>query len=339
MMKISVVIPAFNCALVIGDTIESIIKSGLSEFEILIVDDGSSDGTAEICDALAASDPRVRCIHQNNAGVSAARNRGLREASGEYIWFVDADDSIKARAMQRVEAILQGESPDMLVFGLEFDYSHKGRIYRRDELLPAAQGMKTAEECSQMLYTLFRSNSLSSLCMRLINRKILLEEGLFLCEEMRLYEDLEFVLRVHQHCSRIYFYPEAIYQYRQSEDEGNAGRRLKRIPHIPELVSKIEAALGDEADREKILLSLYLTLAREKISVSSGKEILVVCDDFKTWINAHDLFPAICQKEYPMMIYGGQVAKLVAKRNYSKLRHSLANFLKRTIGDFRKWCL
>lgn len=338
MMKISVVIPAFNCATVIGDTIKSVIESGLSEFEILIVDDGSFDGTAEICDDLAKSDPRIRCIHQNNAGVSAARNRGLREAVGEYIWFVDADDSVKACSMQQVEAILQGESPDMLVFGLEFDYFHKGRAYRRDELLPAAQGMKSAEECSQMLYMLFRSNSLSSLCTRLINRRILLEEGLSLCEEMRLYEDLEFVLRVHWHCSRIYFYPEAIYQYRQSEDEGNAGRRLKRIPHIPELVSRIEDALGDEADREKILLSLYLTLAREKTSVSPVKDIKVVCDDFKAWIDAHDMFSAISQRAYPMMIYHGQVARLVAKRNYSKLRHNVANLLKRTIGDFRKWC-
>lgn len=337
MMKISVVIPAFNCATVIGDTIKSVIESGLSEFEILIVDDGSFDGTAEICDDLVKSDPRIRCIHQNNAGVSAARNRGLREAVGDYIWFVDADDSVKADSMQQVGSILQGESPDMLVFGLEFDYFHKGRIYRRDELLPAAKGMKSAEECSQMLYALFRSNSLSSLCTRLISRRILLEEGLFLCEEMRLYEDLEFVLRLHHHCSRIYFYPEAIYQYHQSEDEGNAGRRLKRIPHIPDLVSKIEAALEDEADGEKILLSLYLTLAREKISVSSGKEIHAVCDDFKTWINAHDLFPAICQKEYPMMIYHGQVARLIAKRNYSKLRHSVANWVKRSVGDFRKW--
>ena len=336
MMKISVVIPAFNCATVIGDTIKSVIESGLSEFEILIVDDGSFDGTAEICDDLAKSDPRIRCIHQNNAGVSAARNRGLREASGDYIWFVDADDSVKANSMQQVEGILQGESPDMLVFGLEFDYYHKGRIYRRDELLPAAKGMKSAEECSQMLYALFCSNSLSSLCTRLINRRILQDADLFLCEEMRLYEDLEFVLRLHRHCSRIYFYPEAIYQYHQSEDEGNAGRRLKRIPHIPELVSRIEDALGDEADREKILLSLYLTLAREKISVSPGKDIKVVCDDFKAWIDAHDMFSAISQRAYPMMIYDGQVARLVAKRNYSKLRHSVANWVKRSVGDFRK---
>lgn len=337
MMKISVVIPAFNCAHVIGDTIKSVIESGLSDFEILIVDDGSFDGTGAVCDKLAASDLRIRCIHQKNAGVSAARNSGLREAVGDYIWFVDADDSVKANSMQQVEAILQGNKPDMLVFGVEFDYSHKGRIYRRDELLPAAKGMKSAEECSQMLYALFLSNSLSSLCTRLISRRILLEEGLFLCEEMRLYEDLEFVLRLHRHCSSIYFYPEAIYQYHQSEDEGNAGRRLKRIPHIPELVSKIEAALGDEADREKILLSLYLTLAREKISVSPGKDIKVVCDDFKAWIDAHNLLSAICQKEYPMMIYHGQVARLIAKRYYSKLRHSVANWVKRSVGDFRKW--
>ena len=337
MMKISVVIPAFNCAHVIGDTIKSVIESGLSDFEILIVDDGSFDGTGAVCDKLAASDLRIRCIHQKNAGVSAARNSGLREAVGDYIWFVDADDSVKANSMQQVEAILQGNKPDMLVFGLEFVYSHSGKVYRRDQLLPPVEGIKSSADCSLILYNLFETNSLSALWSRIIKRSVILSMESFLREELFAYEDLEFVLRLHQHCSSVYFYPEAIYQYHQSEDEGNAGRRLKRIPHIPELVSKIEAALGDEADREKILLSLYLTLAREKISVSSGKEIQVVCDDFKAWIDEHDLLSSICQKQYPMMVYDGQVAKLIAKRNYSKLRHCVANFLKRMIGDFRKW--
>ena len=95
---------------------------------------------------------------------------------------------------------------------------------------------------------------------------------------MFLYEDLEFVLRYMQHCDRIWNVPQAIYHYRQSEDEGNAKRRLMRIDHLPPFLQPIEAALTDlltanptigEAQVQNILQQLYLVLAREKISVSS----------------------------------------------------------------------
>ena len=139
------------------------------------------------------------------------------------------------------------------------------------------------------------------------------------------------------YCSSLYFYRDVVYQYKQSEDEGNAGRRLARIPHIPDLLSKIETVLESEPDRDRILLMLYLTLAREKINVSSADEINTICSDFHDWIDAHDMQRTISQGSYPMMLYQGQTAKLILKRTYSMLRHKTANLVKQTIGDFRKW--
>ena len=110
-----------------------------------------------------------------------------------------------------------------------------------------------------------------------------------------------------------------------------------RVPHIPELLRPIEDALSGETDRNRILLSLYQTLAREKISVSSKKEIENVCSDFRFWIDENGLLPEIEQSEYSMLIYHGQASGLIAKRNISKIRHSTANWVKQTIGDFRKW--
>ena len=98
-MKFSVIIPAYNCAGTLRETVGSIRASGLTDYELLLIDDGSTDGTAGLCDALCRQYPELRCIHQANAGVSAARNRGIRAAQGEYIWFVDSDDTVDHGAL------------------------------------------------------------------------------------------------------------------------------------------------------------------------------------------------------------------------------------------------
>lgn len=337
MTMISVIIPAFNCANTIRSTVNSILKSGIPAFEIIIVDDGSNDSTYLICDTLAKEYACIHCIHQNNSGVSAARNRGLLEATGDYIWFVDADDSIDKDAMRRVCATLDKDTPDMLVFGMSFDYYHREKLFRRDEMLPPLEGLVHRVSCKGKMYDLYVTNSLSSLWSRIIKRSVILNADLKLREDMFLYEDLEFVLRVWKHCDSVCFVREALYRYRQARDGGNAGRRLMRVAHIPELIKKIEAVLEGEEDKNRILLSLHLTLAREKIAVASKADILTVCMDFKTWIDDRGLLPVIERREYPMMVYRGEVSKLLAKRTYSKIRHRTANWMKQIIGDFRKW--
>ncbi len=89
---VSVIVPAYNAAAYIEKTVENLSRQTCSEIEIILVDDGSTDGTAEICDRLSELYDRVKVIHQENKGVSAARNAGMRAASGSYIGFCDSDD-------------------------------------------------------------------------------------------------------------------------------------------------------------------------------------------------------------------------------------------------------
>ena len=93
-MIFSVIIPCYNCVKTLEATVNSIRVCGLSDYEILFIDDGSTDGTTELCDRLCGKNEGIRCVHQSNKGVSAARNRGIDEARGEYIWFVDSDDTV-----------------------------------------------------------------------------------------------------------------------------------------------------------------------------------------------------------------------------------------------------
>ena len=91
---ISIVIPVYNVQRYIGITIDSILAQHYTNFELILVDDGSQDESAAICDEYAARDERIKVIHKVNEGVSIARNTGIAAASGEYLAFVDGDDEL-----------------------------------------------------------------------------------------------------------------------------------------------------------------------------------------------------------------------------------------------------
>ena len=98
--KVSVVIPCYNQARFLGEAIQSVLCQGYTDLEIIVVDDGSKDGTEEVASGYAKEDPRVRLIRQENRGLAAARNRGLAEAGGEYIVFLDSDDRLVLEALE-----------------------------------------------------------------------------------------------------------------------------------------------------------------------------------------------------------------------------------------------
>lgn len=106
---VSVVMPAYNAARYIEEAVRSVLSQGWSNLEVVVVNDGSKDGTAAVVRAIA--DPRVRVIDQPNGGVSSARNAGIEEARGEFIAFLDADDALEPGAIeQKMEALLRGDA-------------------------------------------------------------------------------------------------------------------------------------------------------------------------------------------------------------------------------------
>jgi glycosyltransferase involved in cell wall biosynthesis len=103
---ISIIVPVYNAEAYLKDAIESLLNQTYTQTEIILVDDGSTDQSAAICESYAKQDKRIKVIYKENAGVSSARNAGIRNATGEYITFLDADDTLDAdileKAMQRV---------------------------------------------------------------------------------------------------------------------------------------------------------------------------------------------------------------------------------------------
>ena len=101
-MKLSVIIPCYNAEKYLGECLDSLLAQDVKDFEIILIDDGSRDGTAQLARRYAQQDERIRLIGQENAGVSAARNAGLRIARGEWVLFVDADDVLPQSALGKL---------------------------------------------------------------------------------------------------------------------------------------------------------------------------------------------------------------------------------------------
>lgn len=112
----SVIVPAYNSAEYIKTCIESVLEQTYSGFELILVDDGSLDTTLEICKAYAEKDSRIRVFHKENGGHTSARNEGLKNATGEYILFLDSDDWIATDVLEICETeIVQKNSPDIII--------------------------------------------------------------------------------------------------------------------------------------------------------------------------------------------------------------------------------
>lgn len=120
---ISVIVPVYNVSLYLDQCIQSILLQTYKDFECILIDDGSTDGSGRICDNWALKDSRIKVFHQENAGVSAARNKGIEESKGEYIAFIDSDDWVEDCYLDHMLVAMQQNSVDLVVSGILQKYN------------------------------------------------------------------------------------------------------------------------------------------------------------------------------------------------------------------------
>ena len=124
---VSIIVPVYNGELFLKRCVDSILKQDYKDFELILADDGSTDGSAAICDEYAASDPRVLVIHKENSGVSDTRNRAMRHAKGRYLQFVDCDDWLTADATGLMTKAAMMEKPADFYYGVLWN-----KLFRRE---------------------------------------------------------------------------------------------------------------------------------------------------------------------------------------------------------------
>lgn len=134
MPKVSVIVPVYKVEAYLDKCVESILHQTYSDWELILVDDGSPDRSGAMCDAWAERDKRIKVFHKENGGVSSARNLGIEKAEGTWITFVDADDSLGLETLEK--CAIHFDKADLIRFSMKFIYSEDGKDFK-DFVLPA----------------------------------------------------------------------------------------------------------------------------------------------------------------------------------------------------------
>lgn len=178
---LSVIVPIYNAESYLVQCLDSIIAQTFADFEVLLIDDGSTDGSSAICETYAARDNRIRVFHKENGGLVSARQYGFPLAQGEYVTFVDSDDWIAPSMYQEMSSAAKKSGADMVCCGCTAVTSSKN-IERRDFCAPGLYDKKALEEhvYPQMLYhgSFFQYGVSPQLWNKLFRRS-LLEKHLF----------------------------------------------------------------------------------------------------------------------------------------------------------------
>lgn len=206
----------------LGRCLDSVVNQTYTALDIILINDGSTDSSGDICNAYAQNDPRINVIHQVNGGVSSARNAGLDIATGDYISFVDPDDYIELNTYETLIPYLDNNSIDILRFNayrkgeilnqLPFKGEYSGERFEQEIVLP----MVGSEKFGGMFI-------LGVLWIHLFRRKVIEKNHIRFNKELRRCEDRLFTITAMLHSNRMFFIDSVLYHY-QVNDESLSNR-------------------------------------------------------------------------------------------------------------------
>lgn len=217
---LSIIVPIYNSEATLASCVDSILSQPFRDFELILVDDGSTDGSSALCEKYRGQDGRIRHVRRENGGLSAARNSGLSVAGGSFISFVDSDDEVYPEFYTAAFDGLLGRDFDLFMVGMDrFEGEWKSR----------ERGPRRLSQ--NELYELFLTTNYVGLsaCNKIFRRQILTEHELEF-RAVRFAEDLVFVSEFAPHAIRVLFDPRPLYSYREHPGSmTNKAKTTKRM--------------------------------------------------------------------------------------------------------------
>lgn len=214
---ISIIIPVYNCENYLGKCLESIINQKYSNFEVIIVDDGSTDNSFEVYNYYEKKDTRIKIIKQKNGGVSKARNVGINSSMGDYIFFIDADDTIKEDMLDIIHKFAVENDGDIVFTGFEVRGS-KTRKNDTDTLKKCCDGkiskvITNEEAIIRVISTNPKETLYGYIWRNLYKADILRKNNIRFSEGIKISEDFMFMLEVLDKCKNVVIIPDELYIY------------------------------------------------------------------------------------------------------------------------------
>ena len=217
---ISVIIPVYNAEPYLKRCIDSVLSQSWGSFELLLVDDGSSDNSGKICDEYANKDARIKVFHKENGGVSSARNVGLRNACGNWISFVDADDSVEPDYLKNLLGHAD-ETIDLVV-------SYSKRYLKRGIIKESYPSILIDDSNFEQMFVKNDMHWHTAPWSKLFRTEIIKKNGLMFCEGMHICEDALFVYSYMLLSRSLYISNDTDYCY-YSERENTLTKRMNPV--------------------------------------------------------------------------------------------------------------
>lgn len=313
---ISVIIPAYNVEEFVERCIKSVLLQTFTNFEVIVIDDGSQDASGMICDSMAQTDKRIRVIHTENAGVSAARNHGIKVACGKWIAFLDSDDWVENDYLQNlIDCTTSGNGCSWVTSGLTYRYVDDNT----ESEIPGIVGALYASEESDFL--LIASQRLvTSPVGKLYSRKLIIENGLRFDTALSFGEDRDFNVRYLKYCLICVATDYRGYNYRKDIADSlstvKKGDTLKGDidywNRLYDIFSQKEFLSADA--RQYLVNRLYFFISDAVMSAPLSKNQLAYLNEHVNWEFL---------KENLTIINAGKIIKYLISRRYLRLLNTV----------------
>lgn len=257
---LSVIIPVYNKEKYLPDCLASVSDLCADNAEIVLVDDGSADRSAEICDAFAKERKNVRVIHQENRGSVAARNCGICAAHGEYLLFCDADDFYEGGAFDEIISILSDKKPDILVFNA-YIVEKEGKKKR---FSPGLFEDGFISDKNRIYDRFLLTYYLNSMCMKAVRRNLLKKSGNDDAFSGNYGDDFLESAPLYKKAASIYYVDRPLYNYRQ-----DSGMMRKASGDYFEQYRKVNHSVG-ELLKEENIKDIRIKLAVHLLNAAYG---------------------------------------------------------------------
>ncbi len=284
--KISAIVPVFNAAKTLPRLVDQVLHQNFTDFELLLIDDGSTDDSRKICDDLAAQNPKTRVFHEKNSGASAARNLGIAKARGEFLMFFDADDEISDKIFATMLQKITAEKSDLAVAGFTVKKVRRGREIARQNVgvSPVPDRANYDDFRAHVLRLVGFDGRLYQVYNKIYRAKIVRKNALRFRENLSFGEDLTFNLDYLSHAKSLSFVYSPLYFYIQNIENGlfaqsslDFSARLENFRAIENFAQKSHSpATRDYLSWIKFywLFSLALSIKSAQIPASEKRKLL-----------------------------------------------------------------
>ena len=304
-VKVSVVMPVYNAADYIGEAIEDLIKQTYDNYEVICVNDGSTDGGERVIEELAKINRHIKVITQTNMGGGSARNKGLEAVSGEYVLFLDADDRFEKCLIEKVVCEAESKKCDVLIFAAdEFNYKTKV-VYPSPWLLQSANEPYDGNPFNYTTSTVWN---------KLYRRDYLNENKIRFMDERVIADTMYFTFFALMLTDKIAFLDDVLIHYRSGNPEGATSRHDSRPTDIVAVLSKIWNRLRiDESLLDK--KGVYINFACKMLFERMGW--------FKSYNSLSKLYYVLRKDGFSIIGLTDDNDQYIDDKNWIKLRKSI----------------